>query len=223
MAVDSSGTVWFAEAGAGKIAKIDSASGNITEYAPKSKLQTLEEPTAVFPDPASSNIYISEHNGHKVSVFNTLLGSFREYPSVNEEGLPFGMAFDSYGNLWFAEHQIDRVGVIDPRTGEGSEAKIPISGSTIQWITTDDKGKIWFASQRGSAIGSISITARPSTGPQDGGQDQAGTVIPQLPFSFTNFVGPAIAAGIVISALAFSKSAVDLKRNIRSALQLDRR
>jgi copper transport protein len=221
MAADSSGAIWFAEAVAGKIARIDPATGNITEYAPDSRLQTLDEPTAVLPDQESSNIYISEHNGSKVSVFNTLLGSFREFPSVNEEGLPFGMAFDSYGNLWFAQHTIDRVGVIDPRTGEGSEAKIPITGSTIQWITADDSGKIWFASQRGSALGSITITARPSTGPEDSGQDgQAGTVIPQLPLSFTNLAGPAIAAGIVISALAYSKSAVDLRRNLQAVFRL---
>jgi copper transport protein len=219
IAADSSGNIWLAEAGAGKIAKIDPATGRITEYAPNSKLQTLEEPTALFPDPESFNIYIAEHEGHKISVFNTLLGSFREYPSVNEDGLPFGMALDSYGNLWFAEHTIDRVGVIDPRTGEGSEAKIPITGSTIQWITADDKGRIWFAAQRGSALGSITITARPSTGPQDGGQaGQDG--VPQLPFSFTNVAGPAIAVGIVISALAYSKSAVDLRRNVRAALRL---
>ena len=224
MASDSSGNLWFAELDAGKIAKIDPATGKITEYAPNSKLQTLDEPTAVFPDPKSSDIYISEHTGHTITVFNSLLGTFREYPSVNEDGLPFGMTMDSYGNLWFAEHTIDRLGVIDPRTGEGSEAKIPIAGSQIQWITADDKGKIWFAAQNGAALGTITITAKPSTNPPDTGQPgQAATGILQLPFSFTNAVGPAIAAGIVMSALAYSKSTVDLKRNMRAALRLDRR
>jgi len=223
IASDSSGVMWFAEA-AGKIARIDPDSGKITEYAPNSELQTFDEPTAVFPDPKSSNIYISEHTGHTITVFNSLLGTFREYPPVNEDGLPFGMTMDSYGNLWFAEHTIDRLGVIDPRTGEGSEAKIPIAGSQIQWITADDKGKIWFAAQNGAALGSITITAKPSTTPPDTGQPgKAAAGILQLPFSFTNAVGPAIAAGIVMSALAYSKSTVDLKRNMRAALRLDRR
>ncbi|HEV8405819.1 MAG TPA: copper resistance protein CopC [Nitrososphaera sp.] len=224
MASDSYGNLWFAELEAGKIAKIDPTSGEINEFAPNSKLGTLDEPTAVFPDPKSSNIYISEHTGHTITVFNSLLGTFREYPSVNEEGLPFGMTLDSYGNLWFAEHTIDRLGVIDPRTGEASEAKIPISGSLIQWITTDDKGKIWFAAQNGAALGSITITAKPSNSPPNTGQpDQAAAGIPQLPFSFSNAVGPAIVAGIVISALAYGKSTVDLKRNTRAALQLGKR
>jgi len=218
IATDNSGNVWFAEA-AGRIANIHSSSGNITEFAPNSNLQTLDVPTAVFPDPKSSNIYIAEHEGHTITVFNSLLGTFHEYPSVNEKGLPFGMAMDSYGNLWFAEHTIDRLGVIDPRTGEGTEAKIPIAGSTIQWITADDKGRIWFAAQRGAAVGSITITAKPSTTPPDNG-GPAIDGIPQLPFSFADMVGPAMAAGIVVSALAYSKSTVDLKRNLRAALRL---
>ncbi len=223
--VDNSGNIWFAEATAGRIAKVDHATGNITEYAPNSKLQTLDEPTALFPDPEGFDIYIAEHGGHTITVFNSLLGTFREYPSVNEEGLPFGMAMDSYGNLWFAEHTIDRVGVIDPRTGEGTEARIPITGSQIQWITADNDGRIWFAAQRGSALGSITITARPSTAPPGSGEQNGSTttggIIPQLPFSFTDVVGPAIAAGIVISALAYTKSAIDLKRNTQSALRLE--
>jgi copper transport protein len=226
IASDRSGNIWFAQAGTGSIAKIDPATGKITEYRPKSQLQALDEPAAVLSDPRSSNIYISEHGGHTITAFNSLLGTFREYPTVNEAGLPFGMAMDGYGNLWFAEHTIDRVGVIDPRTGEGAEARIPIAGSTIQWITAGDRGRIWFAAQRGAALGSITITAKPATTPpgnggQDGGQAAGG--IPELPFSFTDLAGPAIAAGIVISALAYSKSALDLKRNMRAALRLDRR
>lgn len=223
VASDSAGNIWLAEA-VGYIAKIDPATGNITEYAPRSGLPALNEPTAVFPDPGSSNIYIAEHEGHTITAFNSLLGTFREYPSVNENGLPFGMAFDGYGNLWFAEHTIDRLGVIDPRTGQGTEAKIPITGSTIQWITADDRGRIWFAAQRGSALGSITITTKPATTPPDGEQNggSAAIDIPQLSFSFSDLAGPAIAAGIVISALAYTKSAVDLKGNVRTAMRIDR-
>jgi hypothetical protein len=64
----------------------------------------------------------------------------------------------------------------------------------------------------------------------DGGQQQllqvngtSGPIRPiqQLGFSFADVAGPVIAVGIVISALAYAKSATDLKRNIRAALRLD--
>ena len=230
---DRFGNIWFAEAGANSIAKVDPATGNITEYKPKSPRQTLDEPVAVFADPDGFNIYITEHGGHRITVFNSLLGTFHDYPSIDEAGLPFGMAMDSYGNLWFAQHEIDKIGVIDPRTGEGTEANIPITGSFVQWITTDNEGRIWFAAQRGSALGSITTTAKPASGGtvDDQGQQQllqvngtSGPIRPiqQLGFSFADVAGPVIAVGIVISALAYAKSATDLKRNIRATLRLDR-
>jgi hypothetical protein len=44
----------------------------------------------------------------------------------------------------------------------------------------------------------------------------------QLGFSLADIAGPVIAAGIVISALTYAKSATDLKRNIRAALRVNR-
>jgi copper transport protein len=234
---DRMGNIWFAEAGAGSIAKIDPATGNITEYKPKSPSQTLDEPAAVFADPDSFDIFIAEHSGHTISVYNSLLGTFRNYPSIDEAGLPFGMAMDRFGNLWFAQHEIDKIGVIDPRTGEGSESDIPITGSFVQWITSDNDGRIWFAAQRGSALGSISISAGPAAVSQSSNQTitsderqqqqstNSGIVssIPQLGFSYADVAGPVIAAGIVMSTLAYAKSATDLKRSIRMAIRLDKR
>ncbi|MGI0034539.1 MAG: virginiamycin B lyase family protein, partial [Nitrososphaera sp.] len=220
IAADRQGNIWFAEA-AGKIGMIDIASGNITEYAPTIQRQELGEPTAVFPDPRGASIFISEHRGHAITAFDPLFGTFREYPVVNDAGLPYGMAMDSFGNLWVAQHEIDRIAIIDPRSGASTEVRIPISGSFIQWITSDDKGRIWFAAQRGASLGSITITAKPGSGPIDGGgqQDGATNPIPQLGFSFSDVAGPGIAAGIIISALTYAKSAADLNRNIRSALR----
>jgi copper transport protein len=222
ISADRQGNIWLAEA-AGSIAMIDPASGNVTEYRPTIQKLDLDEPSAVFPDPRGNSIFISEHGGHTISSYNPMLGTFRKYPVVNEAGLPFGMAMDNYGFLWFAEHEIDRIGVIDPRTGASTEVKIPIAGSFIQWITSDDKGRIWFAAQRGASLGSITITAKPPTpGPGDGNGQQGGKpdLIPQLGFSLPDVAGPAIAGGIIISALAFTKSTVDLRRNVRHALRL---
>jgi copper transport protein len=230
IASDRMGNIWIAEAGADSIAKINTTTGDITEYKPESSIQTLDEPAAVFADPDGFDIYIAEHSGHTISVFNSILGTFREYPSVNEAGLPFGMAMDNYGNLWFAQHEIDKIGVIDPRTGEGTEVNIPLTGSFVQWLTSDDEGRIWFAAQRASALGSISITATPGTmktiaeegrpQQQNGTSGPTNTPFQQIGLSFADIAGPAIAAGIVISALAFAKTATDLKRNVQLAIRL---
>jgi copper transport protein len=173
----------------------------------------------VFQDPSGPNFYISEHTSHTVTVFNPLFETFYEYPSVNEGGLPFGMAADAYGNIWLAEHEIDRVAVFDPRTGASTEVKIPTAGSFIQYLAADDKGRIWVAEQRGAAIGSITITAGAAPPQEPGGEtpDDEGPVR-DLGFSLADAAGPGIVAGIVISALLYAKSSMDLKRNVRAAM-----
>jgi hypothetical protein len=121
--------------------------------------------------------------------------------------------------------------VLDPRTGASKEANIPIPGSFIQWITSDDNGRIWFAAQQGNGLGSITTTAKPSSSPSpsgsgSGGEQQrqadasAASGVPQLGFSFAAAAGPGMAAGIVMSALFYAKSSIDLKRNMRAALRL---
>jgi hypothetical protein len=34
----------------------------------------------------------------------------------------------------------------------------PTRGSFVQWLVPDDQGRIWFAKQRGSSLGSISMS-----------------------------------------------------------------
>lgn len=220
IAVDRDGKLWMPESSAGKIAMIDPATGNMTEFAPKGQ-NKLVIPTAIFPDQNGHDLFISEHEGHTVTAFNPLFEIFHEYPPLNNAGLPFGMAADSYGNIWVAEHTVDRVAVFDPRTGQSTEAKIPTAGSFVQYLVADDKGKIWFAEQQGSALGSITTTAAPSApAPQptnNGAPTEAKSPVTNVGFSLADMAGPAIAAGIVISAMMYAKSATDLKRNLRAA------
>ena len=218
ISADRSGNIWLAES-AGRIALIDIATGEMEEFEPSGS-NKLIVPTAVFPDPDGHDIYIAEHDGHTVTAFNPLFRTFREYPQLNEGGLPFGMAKDAFGNLWYAQHEIDRLALIDPRTGEGTEVKIPTAGSFVQWLTSDDEGRIWFAEQRGAAIGLVAVTAKPQAPPQQpgGGEpEEPNTGVPDLGFSLAEAAGPAIVAGIVLSGLFYAKSATDLKRNVRAA------
>lgn len=216
ISVDRSGNLWLAEA-IGKIAMIDPSTGEINEYEPAGQ-NKLSEPTVVFHDPNSPNLFISEHTSHTVTAFNPLFETFREYPSLNEGGLPFGMASDAYGNVWLAEHEIDRIAVFDPRTGQGAEVKVPTAGSTIQYLASDGQGRIWFAEQYGSALGSITITAGAAPQQPDGETPDSEGPVQDLGFSLADLAGPGIVAGIVTSALLYAKSATDLKRNVRAAM-----
>jgi copper transport protein len=238
VAVDSQGYVWFTES-IGKVGRLDPVSGNITEYQPSKG--SLEEPTAILPDTESSNMYISEHEGKTISILDPVLNLFYRYPAVNPDGLPFGMALDTYGNVWFAQHVIDEIGVLDPTNGEISGVEIPTSGSFIQWLVPDDQRRIWFAEQRGSSLGSITMVVSPNTGADETQttppKDQRGTLgprqpettgdiigrasqqIPDLGFGFSDIFGPLIAGGLVVSAVLYSRNVLEVKQKIGMAMK----
>jgi len=196
---------------------------------------TLIDPTAVLADPLTDDIYVSEHQDHAVSAFSPVLKTFRQYP-LSPDGLPFGMTLDGYGNLWVADHTINRIAVLDPRTGSSKEISIPTQGPFIQWLTSDSTGNIWFSEQRGNSIASISITAKPAAplllqnnssgnqttevGASNGNNaaigDQLGIQLSvfTIRLGYSDLIFPAVAAGIVVSAFFYSKSIIDLKRSI---------
>ena len=231
-----SGQIWVAE-GIGKIANIDpSNKSKITEYAPATGRgnddnSTLKSPTALFADPITGNIYISQHEGHTVSIFNPLLNTFKDFPSLDPNGLPFGMAMDSsYRNLWVAEHTINKIAVIDPRTGASKEVTIPNQTPIVQWVTADLKGNIWLAEQRGNSL--AVITSSPKLGQSSNPANLATAEVSQvnkssnnnifnlpslLDLSYAAVVGPSVAGGIIVSAIFYTKSIIDLKQNVRRA------
>jgi copper transport protein len=230
--VDRQGKVWFTES-VGKVGKLDPSNGNITEYQPFGT--SLEEPSAILTDPKDFRIYISEHEGKAISVLDPVFDTFSKYPITSPEGLPFGMALDNYGNLWFAQHVIDNIGLIDPESNEMTDVRIPTNGSFVQWLVPDDQGRIWFAEQRGSSLGAINMALQPNAanqGEEGKGVERptqgqgAGVVavsgpsnLPQLNFGFADILGPLIAVGIVVSAALYSKNVLDLDRNIVLARQ----
>jgi copper transport protein len=128
------------------------------------------------------------------------------------------MAFDKYGNLWVAEHTINKNAVIDTQKSKIREVPVKAPSPFIQWLTTDSNGNIWFAEQRGNSIGMI----QPSAGSMVQQQVQEPTKssisntpsIVKLDINYQNFVAPAILVGIIISAFMYARSIMDLKTNI---------
>ena len=213
----ASNLIWLTDEG-GKLAKIDpSANYSVTEYSPMGN-KSLLSPTALLIDKNSGEIYISQHDGHRITVFDPLTKIFTDLPIINKAGLPFGMAFDKYGNLWVAEHTINKNAVIDTQKSKIREVPVKAPSPFIQWITSDSNGNIWFAEQRGNSIGVI----EPSAGSMVQQQVQEPTKsstsntasIVKLDINYQNFVAPAILVGIIISAFMYARSMVDLKTNI---------
>jgi streptogramin lyase len=154
------------------------------------------------------------------------------------------MALDKDRNLWVAEHVTNRITVIDPSSGKNKEVTIPSSSPFVQYLTTDNEGKIWFAAQRGNAIGYITSTVNPMQGtPSEGlsslssssspfgvpakeGTANEGTstteldsmktiLTPLFSVGFENLMGPLIVIGVVASSAFYVNSVTTLQTSIR--------
>jgi copper transport protein len=153
-----SGYIWIDEV-IGKIAKLDPLNYNITEYAPSGNYN-LKLPVAVKSDPKSGTVYIAEHGEDAVFAFYSSNDTFKRLPLYpDQEALPFGMSFDKQGNLWIAQHTVNKVAVIDPRTDESREVEIPSTNPLTQWITSDSEGNIWIAEPGSASLGIVNQTS----------------------------------------------------------------
>lgn len=214
----SSGVAWVSDE-RGKLIKIDPAKDyNSTVFVPTALNSTLKSPTGLLLDDVNNKVYISQHEGQRVSVFDTILETFQDYPPLDSEGLPFGMAFDKYGNVWVAEHTINKIGVIDPQSGATKEVTIPNPSPFVQWITSDSDGNIWIAEQRGHALGlvtskvggqtSIAPSKSPITSTSSNQGDSNNDNVSLINY---NFVAVAIVIGLVLVAFIYVKNVIDCR------------
>ena len=206
IAIDNTqGKIWLAE-GVGKISSVNISDGKVTEFSPEGNY-TMKDPTGITIDSQTGKIYISEHSGNAVSVFDPLLKTFKKIQlDPDKDNLPYGMAFDKYHNLWVAQHTIDKISIIDTRTGQIIEKNLPSSNTWTQWITSDAQGNIILAEERANAIATITITAGPTQSIQSTSQD----TIPS--FDYAQIVAPSITGLLVIVGFFYSKSIVELRK-----------
>ncbi len=206
----STGQVWVAESGSGKIANIDPTQNyKITEYSPFNS--TLASPTTILFDSVTKQVFVSEHDGKGVSAFDPLLKTFKKY-NTDPQGLPFGIVFDANHDLWLAQHTLNKIAVIDPRTGKNTEFDIPSPSSFTQWVTSDSQGDIIIAEQRANALGILVTSLKP--GFVENTETSTTLGVP-LGVGYTDVAGPSIAAGLVVVAFFYTKGVMDLRSSIK--------
>ncbi len=204
---NAAGKIWIAE-GIGKISSLDISDNKVTEFSPSGNY-TMKGPTAIIVDPQTEKVYISEHEGQAISVFDPLLKTFNKIQlDPSPSNLPYGMAFDEYHNLWVAQHTIDKISIIDPRTGDVVEKNIPSSNTWIQWLTSDSQGNIIMAEERANALAIATISA----GQPQSNQADISPVIPKFGFDYAQVVAPSITGLLVVVAFIYCKGTIDLRK-----------
>jgi copper transport protein len=115
------------------------------------------------------------------------------------------MTFDKYGNIWFAQHTIDNIGVYDPDNNNLIEILVPTETSFIQFMTSDGNDNVWFVEQQANKIGTIKITEIPVIASQIQSSNN-------YKIKYTELASPLIALGIIATSLFYVKSIQDKRR-----------
>ncbi len=73
------------------------------------------------------------------------------------------LAIDASGSLWFVEHYANKVGHLDPATGQMEEFQIPSSQSAYSVLNTvDSQGNFWFTEFGANSIDEVPSNATSS-------------------------------------------------------------
>ena len=88
-------------------------------------------------------------------VQSNLAYKFFQYPLPSGSAEPWAITTDKAGMVWFAEQGTNRIGELNPSTGNISEYSIPTPNSTVNSVTVDTQGNVWFTELTGNNIGEL--------------------------------------------------------------------
>jgi streptogramin lyase len=184
---DRSGNFWFTAADSGMLGYATTSqlrpgtADGIEEFAPLNStylttivnpllpggkvVTSLAVPSQIAFSPNGDSLWVSEHGAGSFDRYGiaskTLTKYFTTKPasSLYTQSLPNGIAVDSSGLVWVAEHYGNRIAEFDPATGSMEEYPVPCCKAGIAgtlYLTTGTNGTVWFTENFGNAIGELS-------------------------------------------------------------------
>lgn len=127
-------------------------------------VSSLQTPSEIALSPDGNSLWITEH---LVSSFDrydinskslTKYWTSQTYSSSYSTSLPNGIAVDSAGHVWIAEHYGNRIAEFDPSSDQMIEYPIPCCGNQIAgalYLSLGLNGTIWFTEFYGNSIGEL--------------------------------------------------------------------
>lgn len=171
------GSIWFAEAYAGRIGHLipcnTPASCSLTYYAPPSSLDLL----GLIQVATSGNniVWFTVHDGNEFGSLNTSTGDWKIYPigycsdkyvGGCYAGLPNAIATDSQGQVWFSEHYAGRIARYEPDNGDLVEYMMPTTSAVCAnactplswWMWPGQSNLVWFVAYGLGEIGYVNAS-----------------------------------------------------------------
>jgi virginiamycin B lyase len=148
------GTVWYTAQGAGKLGRLDPATGKVTEV----PLGDGSAPHGVIVGPDGA-AWVTDGGLNAVVRVDHGTLAVKTYPLPASNGYTNlnTATFDRQGRLWFTG-QSGIYGRLDPRSGAMRVFTAP-GGTGPYGITTTPAGQVWYASLAGSHVARIDLSS----------------------------------------------------------------
>jgi virginiamycin B lyase len=180
--VDKQGKVWYTGNGNGTLGELDPATGKTIQY----KTRWGGSPHTLVLDDAGT-IWFTNQSGHLGKLERdrdgNAVGKIVEY---RMSGGPYGLALDKQGNVWVCRMGADKLGKLDPKTGQISELdmgagshprRMAAAPDGTLWVTLYGTGKLAHVDPAASkVIHEYDMPAGPDGGPYAVTVDAAGRV-----------------------------------------------
>src|SRR5215469_13366503 len=112
---------------------------------------------------STSNASGNQQPNASTLPYTVTVAAIREFPVLTPQSGLMRPAVDSMGNIWFGEMAGNKLGRLNPHTGQVQEWQPPHADYGIMGIVADKQGHVWFAEQNAGYIGEVSPTTTPPT------------------------------------------------------------
>ena len=152
LAKDRTGKIWFTDAPGNQIGFLDPATGNITTIGLPQLQPVIYKNTPTFiQSDRNGDIWISITNKYLLLKYDQTQGTFEEIRLPDRESLPFALAADSQGRIWFTESANGHIGyVTQDNTIREFESDPPLASPEALLFALD--GTVWVSEHTGMAI-----------------------------------------------------------------------
>ncbi len=141
--VGPKGYVWFTQRAAGRIGRLDPATGTVKHY----PVPTEDAgPAGMAVDQTTGAVWFTQSTADRVGVLDPDTGHVRQYIMGDEStGMvsgPGGLALDAEGGVWFAKLD-DQLGYIGPGSQTIELVDMPEQARRPAGIAVGPKGDVW--------------------------------------------------------------------------------
>jgi virginiamycin B lyase len=151
-ALDTHGNVWVGEMQLNRLARLDSGTGQVDQWAPPNGQYTIMQAVT----DGNGCVWFTEQGANYIGRFDPGGQTFTTYPLPHYGSHRFGpqdLLFDAHGILWFTGLESGRIGRLDPHTGRVQTWPVPsLPGqpSLPYGLALAPDGRVWYGELDGS-------------------------------------------------------------------------